>query len=179
VKRFAVALVCCACSNKSASPPGAGEHDKPAAAIDWATKPLDSKIVDTTDGVQFEVSVPKGWVRDTSLPTTLYGPGDKDADDAPALVVGKIRPGTERKSLDRFAADMKDPETTLVSKRELPDGYLAVFHEGAVAIKVMVDKHKDSVWVNCLAMWRHEAGIANPAPTIEWLSKMCESLVIK
>jgi len=142
---------------------------------------LDSKIADTADGVHFEISVPKGWGRDTSLPasSTVYVPAAKDIDDAPSIVVGKIQPTFERKSLDRFAADMKDPETTLVSKRELPDGYLAVFQEGTVSIKVKVDKHRDSVWMNCQAMWRHEPGITNPAPTIEWLSKLCESLVIK
>jgi hypothetical protein len=178
VNKLALVIVVCGCG-KSAPAPATSEPDKPAAPSDWSAQPLDAKIADTADGVGFEISVPKGWHRDTSLPTAVYVPAGPESFDAPSIVVGKLRPGIERKSLDQFAAEMKDPETTLVSKRELADGYLAVFDEGAVAIKVHVDKHKDSVWMNCQAMWRHEAGITNPGPTTAWLSKLCESLVIK
>lgn len=81
-------------------------------------------------------------------------------------------------SLDAFVARVQDPDTTVVDKREVPDGYLATFEDtDHTAVKVKVDKHKGNAWVGCQAMLRTKGPV--PAGTAAWLSKICESLVLK
>jgi hypothetical protein len=181
VKHLAI-VVLCACG-KSAAPAAVEESKKPATAVDWTAQPLDATLTGTACGVAFEVRVPKGWILDpelTKMDAELknYRPDVADYYSAPALTIAANGPNNFPTSLDAYAERVTDPDTTVVSKRELPDGYLAVVEENDHSgVKVKVNKHKGNTWVSCQALQRPKGAI--PAGTVAWLSKICESLVIK
>ena len=184
MKHVAIVLAC-ACGKAAAPPPAETPASKPATGpIEWTAQPLDATISGTTSGVAFEVRVPKGWILDPELAKLTpelknYRPDVADYQSAPALTIGANHPNMPPStSLDAFIQRVSDPDATVVSKRELPDGYLVVLEENDhSAVKVKLDKHKGNVWVGCQAMQRPKGAIA--AGTAAWLSKICESLVIK
>ncbi len=181
MSRLAI-VVLCACSKTAAPPP---EQTPPktaaAASVDWTTQPLDATMTGSSSGVAFEVHVPKGWIVDrksTDTQLANYRPDVADVYTAPTLTIGADAPNNESPSLDAYAARMADPDATVVAKRALPDGYLVVMEDNDhSAVKVLVDKHKGTVWVGCQAMQRPKGAI--PAGTAAWLSKICESLAIE
>jgi hypothetical protein len=182
-KHLAILLVC-ACGKTAAPPAAEPPATKPAAATDWTAQPLDATITGTTSGVAFEVRVPKGWILDAELAKVApelknYRPDVADHYSAPALTIGANNPNMPAStSLDAFIQRVTDPDETVVSKRELPDGYLVVLEENDhSAVKVKLDRHKGNAWVGCQAMQRPKGAIA--AGTATWLSKICESLVVK
>lgn len=168
LKIAAWAAVLVACS-RSGAPGG-----------DWSSVALDDTVQSSVNNVSFAIQLPKGWKRDVNEELMKgWRPNVADYTSEPSVTVGYVQQPPE--SLDAYIKSLTFEGTPIVDKKLMNADYLVVVRHSADNGIVKVDymSHKGDTYIGCSAFQMRRGGVPKPQATMEWLEKVCKSLVIK
>jgi hypothetical protein len=156
-------------------------HSEPGK--DWSGVALDTTVTGTFPKAAFELKLPSGWKAETvgidAEVSKEWRPDVKDYFSEPTVSVSYE--AIPAKSLDAFIAEeFTDPKLTVEHKEMNGDYFIASAHSkdnGQVWVKL--SRQKGDANLICSAAQAKSGGVPNPAATIAWLEKLCQTLTIK
>lgn len=163
-----------------------GKEAEPST--DWSQAPLDTTIESSVKEVPFTLSLPRGWRYSTAHERKEYDPQQitkewrPDAENyfnEPSVTVAYA--GEPAKSLDAFVREtMLDAAKDVIEKEtQTHDGYVLAYHsrsQGVLRVEMLKTKGDQSLY--CRASQARGGGVKNPAATLAWLEKVCDSLTL-
>jgi hypothetical protein len=168
LKMVAWAAVLVAC-NRSGAP-----------VADWSSVALDDTVESSVTNASFEIQLPKGWKRDVNYELMKgWRPNVEDYSGEPSVTVGYVQQPPE--SLDAYIKSVTFEGTPIVDKKLMNADYLVVVSHTVDNRTVKVDymTHKGDTYVGCSAFQMRRGGVPKPQATMEWLERLCRSLIIK
>lgn len=151
-------------------------------ARDWSNVSLDETVESSVKNANFAIQLPKGWKRDVNeeLMKGWRPQNVEDYTSEPSVTVGYVQQPPQ--SLDAYIKSLTFVGgTPIVDKKLMNADYLVVVSHtddnGTVKVDYMT--HKGDTYVGCSAFQMRHGGVPNPQATMEWLERVCRSLIIK
>lgn len=147
---------------------------------DWSSVALDDTVQSSVKNANFEIQLPKDWKRDVNEDLMKgWRPNVEDYTGEPSVTVGYVQQPPQ--DLDSYIKSLAFEGTPIVDKKIMNADYLVVVRHtvdnGVVRVDYM--SHNGETYIGCSAFQMRRGGVPNPQPTMEWLERLCKSLIIK